>query len=510
MTAVLQWWTDAEKAANWLIIGKGPSFEQRASYDLTGFRIISLNHIVREMPVEIAHMIDLDVLRDCAEAIETNARFLLMPRVPHVHGKPQEKTLEALQADYPVLKSMSDQNRLLWYNMAPSPAPHALSPWQYKKQASKTGSGKANAPTAESFIVPMGHFSGEVVTTLLGMLGAKKIRTLGLDGGQSYAAQFSDLEKSRLDNGHQSFDVQAHGIADAIQRYDLDYGPLNSETPMRFFIGTDESQLLGAKLLEYSIRKHATISSTFDDMMHVQAPKPRDAANQARTNFSFNRFAIPALAGYKGRAVYVDADMQVFRDPRELWDTPFDGAKVLHAPSSSPNRPSQLSVLLMDCSRLDWKLENIIQDLDEGRLTYDSLMKEFRLEPEGSLQPKISPDWNSLEEYHDGRTGLIHYTDMDTQPWVNRRNPNGDQWVGYLKSALHEEFISWEELREAQAKGYLRPSLMWQLKLPRKLWPLFNRTFARVLDFSFKPHQSLFTRVQSDRAQAAVQAPASA
>lgn len=497
MTAVLNWWNDEAKAATWLTVGKGPSFEQRSAYDLSGFRVISLNHIVREMPVEIAHMIDLDVLRDCAEAIESNARFLLMPRVPHLNGGPQSKTLDELKTDYPVLKRLDEQKRLLWYNLAPTPVPPALSPWQYKKQ------GNRSTPTPDSFVVPMGHFSGEVVTTLLGMLGAKKIRTLGLDGGQNYAAQFSDLEKSRLDNGHSSFDVQAHGIADAIQRYDLDYGPLNSETPMRFFIGTDESQLLGAKLLEYSIRKHSTITSTFDDMMHVQSPMPQDPANRPRTNFSFNRFAIPALAGYKGRAVYVDADMQVFRDARDLWDTPFNGAKVLHAPSSSPNRPSQLSVLLMDCSRLDWKLENIVADLDAGRLNYDSLMKEFKLEPEGSLQPGLSTDWNSLEEYHQGRTGLIHYTDMDTQPWVNRRNPNGDQWVGYLKSALKDEFVSWEELKEAQAKGFLRPSLMQQLKLPRKAWPQFNRTFARALDRGFSPHQATFTRVQADRDQAA-------
>ena len=498
MTPLVNWWTDAEKSATWLIMGKGPSFEARGDYDLSGFRVISLNHIVREMPVEIAHMIDLDVLRDCAEAIENNARFLLMPRVPHSKGAPQSKTLDELKTEFPILERLGRQKRLLWYNLAQSPGVPELSPWQYKKQ----NKSKQSTPTAESFVVPMGHFSGEVVTTILGMLGAKKIRTLGLDGGQKYAAQFSDLDKTRLDNGHENFDVQAHGIADAIQRYDLDYGPLNSETPMRFFIGTDESQLLGAKLLEYSIRKHSTITSTFDDMMHVESPMPQNPANRPRTNFSFNRFASPALAGHQGRAVYVDADMQVFRDARDLWDTSFGDAKVLHAPSSSPTRPFQLSVLLMDCSRLDWTLDKIVADLDSEKLTYDSLMKEFKLEPEGALKPGLTTDWNSLEEYHAGRTGLIHYTDMHTQPWVFGRNPNGDEWVGYLKSALREEFVSWDDLKAAQSKGYLRPSLMWQLKLPRKVWPIFNRTFGRILDRGFKAHQATFVRVQSDRAQA--------
>ncbi len=60
---------------------------------------------------------------------------------------------------------------------------------------------------------------------------------------------------------------------------------------------------------------------------------PKDEPNRGRTGFSFSRFQIPKLAGYKGRALYLDADMQVFGDIAELWDIPFDDAQgAVHAP----------------------------------------------------------------------------------------------------------------------------------------------------------------------------------
>jgi hypothetical protein len=44
----------------WLIFGKGPSFSERGRFDLSPYRTLSLNHVVREGPVDVAHAIDLD------------------------------------------------------------------------------------------------------------------------------------------------------------------------------------------------------------------------------------------------------------------------------------------------------------------------------------------------------------------------------------------------------------------------------------------------------------------
>src|SRR5437773_12170715 len=79
----------------WLILGKGPSFSKRTQFDLDQYHRISLNHAVRELPVRVAHMIDLDVVNDCGDVILRNAEFLVLPWVPHVEIDPGRTTLES-------------------------------------------------------------------------------------------------------------------------------------------------------------------------------------------------------------------------------------------------------------------------------------------------------------------------------------------------------------------------------------------------------------------------------
>src|SRR5689334_8618874 len=98
MREFLQWFDEQRLAADqaWLILGKGPSFAKRHAFDLTAYKTISLNHAVREQRVDLAHLIDLDVLHDCAEEIETNAAMVVMPWVPHVNCFAGNSTLDEL------------------------------------------------------------------------------------------------------------------------------------------------------------------------------------------------------------------------------------------------------------------------------------------------------------------------------------------------------------------------------------------------------------------------------
>src|SRR5207244_11884677 len=68
----------------WLILGKGPSFSKRTQFDLDQYHRMSLNHAVRELPVRVPHIIDLDVINDCGDVILSNAQFLVLPSVPYV------------------------------------------------------------------------------------------------------------------------------------------------------------------------------------------------------------------------------------------------------------------------------------------------------------------------------------------------------------------------------------------------------------------------------------------
>lgn len=104
---------------------------------------------------------------------------------------------------------------------------------------------------------------------------------------------------------------------------------VHEDEVIRVYVGVDRSQLLAVPVLEYSIKRHTTAKVEVIPMLDLPVPEPKDPRNGQRTGFSFSRFCIPKLAGYKGKAIYMDADMLVFRDIRELWNIPFDGAKII-------------------------------------------------------------------------------------------------------------------------------------------------------------------------------------
>jgi hypothetical protein len=244
----------------------------------------------------------------------------------------------------------------------------------------------------------------------------------------------------------------------------IDYAPLNVESPVRVFVATQEPQMLSVRVLEYSIRKHASLTVEVVPMHRagIDVPMPSDVKNRPRTPFSFQRFLIPELAGHRGRAIYLDSDMQVFRDIRELWTLPFQGASLLAArePGDTGRKP-QFSVMLLDCEALPWRIDEIVAALDRGELSYESLMYEMKVAP--SIRADIDPSWNSLERYEAGVTGLLHYTDMGTQPWVYARHPFGYLWTRDLFEAIDGGVIERAMVEEHVQKGYVRPSLLYQV-----------------------------------------------
>ena len=59
-------------------------------------------------------------------------------------------------------------------------------------------------------------------------MGARTVRTLGIDGGQTYGAAFTDLlSQTWLTNNMSSYDMQFKDMMRAVRRYGLDYAPLN-------------------------------------------------------------------------------------------------------------------------------------------------------------------------------------------------------------------------------------------------------------------------------------------
>ncbi len=454
-----------QPARPWLILGKGPSFSQRGAFDLSGYRLISLNHVVRELAVDAAHIIDIDVVSACGEALIAHAGVVVMPWFPHQQNQVGNISLLEWARRIPTLSTLAAQGRLCWYDLNTSPLRHGPGP-----------------------VVKATFFSAEAALSLLALAGVPQVRSLGIDGGAQYSPSFKDLnEVTRLNNGHASFDLQFAGMASTIFKTGVYFAPLDMPSPIEVLVGSEEPQRLAVKVLEYSIRRRSSVTVRVRPLHRcgIEFPLPRDAKNAPRTPFSFQRFAIPMLCGYQGRGIYLDSDMLVFRDIRELWSFPMAGAQVqaVAEPGSSGRKP-QFSVMLLDCARLaDWTPQGIVDRLDSGELSYQSLMFEMAVARE--VRSDLPPCWNALETFRRGETALLHYTDMTRQPWVTTGNANGGLWVAALLDAIADGFISPAEVEADVRQGWVRPSLLLQLqhrsadlgwRLPQAKW--LDRNFV--------------------------------
>jgi hypothetical protein len=461
---IIEWARSLDlNARPWLMLGKGPSFQRIREVDHERYFLCSLNHVVREMPVKVAHIIDLDVVAACADVLERNAEFLIMPWHPHVRCDASARSLAEFASEVPVLQRLADQGRLVWYNASTAPEHRDGSP-----------------------VIQVKFFSAEAALGILATCGARVVRSLGVDGGNNYAEAFRDLAGvTLLVNRQDTFDKQFAGMARTIRQTGVLYAPLHIEAPIRIFVGTDAAQTLAVKVLEYSIKRAASMSVHVEAIDDRQVPVPRDPANRSRSGFSFSRFLIPQLCGHRGRGIYMDADMLVFSDVRQLWTADFEGAEVLYAegPRNS-SRPPQFSVLLLDCERLGWDVREIVRGLDDGRYDYRQLMQELCIVPEQKRRAGLPFEWNSLEHYEQGRTCLLHYTDMPTQPWVSNDNPNGELFYACCRQALEEGFIPPDLIYDEVEQGHVSPEFPGWVGLapPRDLphrWQRWKPPFMR-------------------------------
>lgn len=192
---------DPTSGRTWVIMGKGPTFDRAGEIkDLDKqYATFALNHVCRQRHVFVAHMIDANVLDEITD-LETRADYVLMPWQPHFKFKPTAKTLEDVMAAKPALQELEKKGRLLWYNLC-------------------TG----NAPKPGSPVVPVMYFSAEAAVAILAMAGVKKIRTLGIDGGNKYSGSFKDITPFR--GGHKTFDIQTQNILNTVKKYGVNYAP---------------------------------------------------------------------------------------------------------------------------------------------------------------------------------------------------------------------------------------------------------------------------------------------
>ncbi len=147
-----------------------------------------------------------------------------------------------------------------------------------------------------------------------------------------------------------------------------------------------------------------------------------------RTGFTNYRFAIPDYAGRSGKAIYNDVDQIYLADPSGMFDLDLGNHGFLAVSASDT------SVMVMDCARMApvWNLPAATSQSKE-RLHADA----------ASFWGPLDAAWNSRDaEYEEGRSKLLHFTAMHTQPWqpfpedyAYRQNPLADLWFDFERRA---------------------------------------------------------------------------
>lgn len=248
------------------------------------------------------------------------------------------------------------------------------------------------------------------------------------------------------------------------------------DEPIRIFIGSGAASLLERKTLIHSIRKHTRRRLEiwcYDGTRRVvenesgerrDCPVPPDLPRHSfATEFSLFRFLIPDLCDRRGRAIYLDSDMIVLADIGGLFDTPLGEADFAARPDAYPEIAPErwaLSAMLIDCGRCRFDLPTIFGLIGAGRFSYAEfaqLGRRARRFLPYVIQP-LPAAWNAFDR-RDATTRLIHYTDLDRQPWKYRYHPHGDAWFDSFHEARQSGLITEAEIDESIARKFVRPDI---------------------------------------------------
>ena len=90
---------------------------------------------------------------------------------------------------------------------------------------------------------------------------------------------------------------------------------------MKVFIGFDSKETVAYHVLSNSILRHARFPVSITPLVreHLKVFFTRGRGPLESTDFSISRFLVPYLSGYQGYSVFMDCDMLMRGDIKELW-----------------------------------------------------------------------------------------------------------------------------------------------------------------------------------------------
>lgn len=202
---------------------------------------------------------------------------------------------------------------------------------------------------------------------------------------------------------------------------------------IRVFVGcaANNEDLESMMVLEHSIRSRTKVDVEItwmrlsrDHRSPFYSDGPRGWQTRTwSTPFSGFRWAVPELAGFKGRAIYLDSDEIVLADINQLWKQPFEPGRIVLAKGKHDSW--RFCVSVWDCEAAKAYLPSracLGADPDAHQVATAYFKAHSEL-----VQP-FKGNWNCIdgEDYFDlsnEDVKIIHYSSEAHQPHLRHAVP---------------------------------------------------------------------------------------
>lgn len=223
---------------------------------------------------------------------------------------------------------------------------------------------------------------------------------------------------------------------------------------IRVFLGYDRNETVAYHTLAHSIMRHASAPVSITPLVLSQLPMTRMRDPKQSTEFSFSRFLVPWLCGFKGTAIFMDCDILCRTDVAQLVGergkavsvvkheyTPRPEDKFLGQKQTIYEKKNWSSVMVFDCAScpvLTPQYVNTASGLE---------LHQFKWLGGDYMIGGLEPEWNHLvgEFAPNPEAKLAHFTRGG--PWFSeyRDCEFADEW----RSEASNMMYSGQRMKEA-------------------------------------------------------------
>jgi lipopolysaccharide biosynthesis glycosyltransferase len=229
---------------------------------------------------------------------------------------------------------------------------------------------------------------------------------------------------------------------------------------LNFFIGYDSKEDIAYRVCKYSLQKNTSIKLNINSLKieELIAKKlyHRGIDPLASTQFTYTRFLIPILMGFKGWAIFCDCDFIFFKDPASILKdldekkaiycvqhdyTPKESHKMDGQQQTIYPRKNWSSFVIFNCNHPSNKKLNI--DLVNSET--GSFLHQFKWLKDSEIG-SLDERWNWLEgwtsNYNKSSPYAVHYTRGG--PWFKEWQDVefANEWLNLRNEYLDKKFIN--------------------------------------------------------------------